>query len=201
MKTNLLIQLLIVLLLASPVIAQSNNKGLSRARAIKDQTPYFINTIGASAYLGKHRSGFGLNYSGFEYNPKKSGFIDFTIGYEQLVKTKRVDGKPTYFKMKSGQFGFNVYPRLYKDLFLKFGLFINGGIDTREYSVSFPTLQQKLKVKNSFFVFGGSASQGITYIPTKNTGISLSLSFYQRASIVGYDLFDLGALLSVGICF
>lgn len=196
--------LLTTLLLASPITAQSENPRDNRPATFQGPSSNNINILGASAYLaGKHRNGFSLNFSRFEYNPKKNSFMDFTLGYEQVSMSTRVDGQLHTYKMRLGQLGFHVYPRIYRDLFLKFGFLFNGGVDTHDYSLKIQTLMQNKHVKksNSEFVFGGNASQGLTYIPTKEEGITISLSFYQRIATLNNNSFDLGALLSIGVRF
>lgn len=204
MKFTLFIGLLI-LLLTEMLSAQTNDvsdTATDDSVNPKYNSPHFINIIGGSRLFGKHRKGYGFNYSGFKYDSSKNVFIDVTFGYDQVSAETNVENNSRSYKLHSGYTGFHVYPRIYDELFLKLGLLFHVGEEVQKYDLEIPPLiSNEIEMEDKYFTLGVTTSQGVTYIPTTSAGLAFSLSFYQRVHSLEDYKYDIGAILNIGIRF
>ena len=168
----------------------------------KYTTPRFFNMLGTTIFGGKYRMGFGLNYTGFHYHPNRKVFTGINFGYEHLITHTGKQNELSGLSLRSGQFGIQVFPRISKNLFIKIGVLFQAGRDHHKYTVTniWSYTGQK-EIIDKYWVFGIAPSQGITFIPTTRSGLSISLSFYQRFFNVEHYKYDLGGMLSLAIRF
>lgn len=194
-----------MVLVGCSILAQTNETNTTPAKESKNPKyarTHFVSMIGPNVLIGMNRFGFGINYTGFQFDPKKKVFTGVSFGYEQLATPIRLQNELGRRSSRSGQFGIQVFPRISKHFFVKLGLLFQAGREHYKYVT--PTWgfnKYGLEMVDKTWVVGIAPSQGITFIPTTSAGVSLTLSFYQRFTNSEYYRYDIGGMLSLAIRF
>jgi hypothetical protein len=158
--------------------------------------------IGGDVLIGLTGNGFGINYTGFRYNPTKKIFAGITFGYEQLTVSQLSQDTKINWPFQSGQIGITVLPKISPQCFVKLGAQIQVGKQQLNESTYVQSYNFILNSTNeSGLFFGGGLWQGITFIPINKFGFSLGASIYQRIYMFEYYLLDFGVQLSFALKF